>query len=81
MRALALCGGHDRSRIKIEQILNERVGMLGFDAEGSQHLQRKVTLIEGHNNASVAANCRSQHVAVIGVGARSTCDKHFVAGH
>mgnify|MGYP001136086018 CR=1 FL=1 len=66
--SLALRGGYYRSRIKIEEILHKFVEMLRPYSVRSEHVRRKIPLIESHDHTGTAADGRSQDMAVVGIG-------------
>ena len=54
--------------VQVEEVLDELVGMLSLDTEQDQCCAGKVFLIEGHDDAGIAANGGSQHMSIVDVG-------------
>ena len=75
-RAVAANGREHGFQVRVEQIDDERVGMLRGKTMGRQAIGREVTQVAGHDQVRSAFNRRGQHVQVAGVGqieARGPC--------
>lgn len=60
-------------------VRKEYVGMLGFKAEGSEHVFREIVKVACHDDIAAANDCRCKHVAVLGVRQLERRDQILVA--
>jgi len=79
--ALSPCRADNRSRLEIEEIVDEYVGMLRFHPIRRQHCVGKVLLIERHDHTGVAADRGGQDMPIISIRQPQTLDQRFVPGH
>lgn len=74
------CGANDVG-CQLELIVQEVVGMPGFDSIGLQCRFRKILQIVRHDEVGTCADGRGQNVSIIRVWQRDGMDEHFVAGN
>lgn len=73
-------GSKDGSLIEFEEAPHESVRMPGFDAKRRKPGGRKVVQVLGHDQIGVRGDCRSKHMAVIGIREIESLDERLVAG-
>ena len=66
LRAL-LGSGNDCGGIQVEQVVDKFVGVLSLDAERRKRVARKISLVEGDDDAGATANGGCEYVSVVGV--------------
>ena len=61
-----------------EKAKNESIRVTGLDCERGKPGRRKVAQVRGDNDTRPTMNCRSEHMAVIGVRQREGVDTMFI---
>ena len=72
-------GGAGYRLVKANQMGDERVRVLGLNAEGLELLGREVVEIDGDDHIGLSHDCCGQDVAVIAVGQMESRNHVFVA--
>jgi hypothetical protein len=65
---MILRGFHDNAGRKVEEMKNELIGMLRFDAERTERFRWKVADIHCDNDISTSADRRGQGMVIIEIG-------------
>ncbi len=76
---MVFCCFDDKTRCKIEEIQDELIGMLCFDAELVKRLTRKIHQIASHDNTGSATDRRCQDMPVLFIWKNKTRNQMFIS--
>jgi hypothetical protein len=76
--ALSLRRSDNSCRIKVKQVLDKLIWVLGLDAIGGEAGIGKIFQVECHDHPSAAAYGCSQYMAVVGIGQGKSGDQRFI---
>lgn len=71
----------DRARIEVDQVRDERIGMLGRNAVRGKRVRREIPQVAGDDHVGPAANGSGQHMPVARVRQVETADQAFEMFH